>query len=1011
MCNSESERIPLEVLADDFIERQRLGEQPSVEEYASRHPDLEHEILELFPTIAAVERLKVRSKQAVDGRVSLGGTKLERLNEFRIVREIGRGGMGIVYEAEQESLGRRVAVKVLPRQSLLEKKQLERFQREARAAAKLHHTNIVPVFGVGESQGFHYYVMQYIDGVGLDEILADSWNTERGENSKNSPSPGSQTWDTGVQEGTGTQSETHVSADTPRSRQDAPVSDFEPRRQPEDRPRHLPTLPIQNFKTIANIGIQAARALQFAHDQGMLHRDVKPGNLLLDNMGVVWVADFGLVTAMEGPDVSQSGNVVGTLRYMAPERFRGQSDARSDVYSLGLTLYELLTRRPAWSASDRSHLVEQVIRGDLVRARRINPRIPRDLETIVLKATTRDPARRYPTASEMAVDLECFLEGRPIRARRSSSAERLWRWCRRNPIVAGLSTATAVLLVVVTVMATIGYRGEKKQRVGAEATSDLALAALDEIFERFSPAPMTTDSLLAVSNAAGENAGASSQPALSKEVALLLQDLLKFYDKLAEEADESDNLRLRAKSAHARVRVGDIHQRLGDYEQSIEAYQRAIVRYRQIHGSSELEPDALRLQTAFIHNEIGKVKRMMGRGDESVASHGSALEILQTLSADGSQWPVTRFELARTHYLLARKLRPGEGPSSTDSQEHDPPDHFPPRRRFRPAERRPDDHPPRFARRPPPRREFRGAPFDGRSPGGRRLAPEDEENFQNAIGILEGLVSEHPTVGRYRHLLALCFRELAPDRFSQRGASNGESNQKAIDLLETLVDDFPDVPEYRHALAETYSSFDVHRRSVEESDFAAAEEALTTALGHAKRLVDDYANVPAYAISLIHIYHKLAYVQEQRARFAEPEIHRTRIAEAERSLRGAAELQSVLIRRFPNAPAYRIWLGRFQRSLARLLRDEGRFDESRAVLEVAISRLKAELQSEKETPDLHRSLVSHYRNLAETLDQMGETALAMEATLNADEHRKQVGLSVDDHTEYTEETNDRPESE
>jgi serine/threonine protein kinase len=942
---------------------------------------------------------------------SLGGAKLDRLNEFRIVREIGRGGMGIVYEAEQESLGRRVAVKVLPRQSLLEKKQLQRFQREARAAAKLHHTNIVPVFGVGESRGFHYYVMQYIDGVGLDEILAESWNTERGENSRNLPSHGSQTWDTGVQESTGTHSDSHVSADTPPSRQDAPASDLELRPPPEERPGYFAPVPIHDFKTIANIGIQAAKALQFAHDQGMLHRDVKPGNLLLDSMGVVWVADFGLVTAIEGPDVSQSGNVVGTLRYMAPERFQGRSDARSDVYSLGLTLYELLTRRPAWNASDRSHLVEQVIRGDLLRARRINPLIPRDLETIVMKATARDPAHRYRMASDLAADLECYLEGRPIRARRSSSAERLWRWCRRNPIIAGLSTATAVLLVLVAVMATIGYRGERIQREGAEARSDLALTALDEIFERLSPASTTAASQLAVSDEAGENAGVSSEPALSKDVALLLQDLLKFYDKLAEEADDNENQRLRAKSALARVRVGDIHQRLGHYEQSVEAYQRAIVRYRQIHGSSELEPDALRLQTAFIHNEIGKVERMMGRGEESVASHGSALEILNTLSAEGSLWPETRFELARTHYLLARKLRPGEGPSSTGSQEHEPPDHFPPRGRFRPAERRPDGPPPRFARRPPRRDEFRGPPLVGRSPGGRRLAPEDEENFQNAIGILEGLVSEHPTVGRYRHLLALCFRELAPDRFADGAKSNGESIQRAIDLLETLVEDFSDIPEYRHALAETYSSFDVRRRSVEESDFAVAEEALITALGHAKRLVDDYANVPAYAISLIHIYHKLAYVQQQMAKFTEPEIHRTRIAEAERSLRAAAELQSVLIRRFPDAPAYKMWLARFQSSLARLLRDEGRFDESRAVSESAISSLEAELQPELETPNLHRSLVSQYRNLAETLDQMGETALAMEASLNADEHRKQAGLNADNRSDQTGDTNGRPEPE
>ncbi|HRX80365.1 MAG TPA: protein kinase, partial [Pirellulaceae bacterium] len=171
MAEPTVDRDPVEFLAAEFVDRLRDGDRPTVEEYALAHPDWAEQIRDLFPTIAAMENLKLDKEVSSGGRASLGPTKIERLGDLRIVREIGRGGMGIVYEAEQESLGRRVAVKVLPKQSLLDDKHLRRFRREAKTAAKLHHTNIVPILGVGEQDGFHYYVMQIIRGAGLDEII------------------------------------------------------------------------------------------------------------------------------------------------------------------------------------------------------------------------------------------------------------------------------------------------------------------------------------------------------------------------------------------------------------------------------------------------------------------------------------------------------------------------------------------------------------------------------------------------------------------------------------------------------------------------------------------------------------------------------------------------------------------------------------------------------------------------------------------------------------------------
>jgi eukaryotic-like serine/threonine-protein kinase len=310
------------------MERLRQGQRPSIGGYAARHPDLAEEIRDLFPTIAVTERLKARQAQSSDGRATLGPARLERLGDFRLIREIGRGGMGVVFEAEQESLGRRVAVKVLPRQVLLDERHLKRFQREARIAANLHHTNIVEVFGVGEQNGFHYYVMQCIRGIGLDAVIPVLAKLARSQRNIQ-PQPTAEPAATAA-------SENATAEATVRQ-----LLGGEAGVGPDGR------LSSHYWQSVARIALQAAEALRYAHSQGTLHRDIKPANLLLDTQGTVWLADFGLAKAARSDDISLSNDVVGTLRYMAPEQFRGSTDHRSDIYSLGLTLYERLALRSA----------------------------------------------------------------------------------------------------------------------------------------------------------------------------------------------------------------------------------------------------------------------------------------------------------------------------------------------------------------------------------------------------------------------------------------------------------------------------------------------------------------------------------------------------------------------------------------------------------------------------------------------------------------------------------------
>ncbi len=441
----DTERDPVEALADDYVARRRRGETPTIDEYAERCPERADEIRALFPAIAAMERWKPQ----LGPRRDRSGDKLlhpGRLGDCRLIREIGRGGMGIVYEAEQESLGRRVAVKVLPRLPWADDQPMQRFVREARTAANLRHGNIVPVFGVGEDQELHYYIMPLISGVGLDRVV-------RALQQRFAPSYGDLAVDSTADALTAeVQSITQTllddsfpSGSTATSPTESGAADTVKDRPDRSAPASTLALGTRYWRCVARLGIQVADALQHAHEQGVWHRDIKPANLLLDTSGMVWVTDFGLAKAISHDDLSRTGDLVGTLRYMAPERFRGGCDGRSDIYSLGLTLYELVTLQPVQLTGDRAEMVRQASDGHRLPPRALNPRIPRDLETVILKAIDPDPRFRYATAGALSADLARFSAGRPIAARRAALPERVSRWIGRNPVVAGLVITSIVL--------------------------------------------------------------------------------------------------------------------------------------------------------------------------------------------------------------------------------------------------------------------------------------------------------------------------------------------------------------------------------------------------------------------------------------------------------------------------------------------------------------------------------------------------------------------------------------
>jgi serine/threonine protein kinase/WD40 repeat protein len=416
MSDNSDTFLLLDSLTEDFVARLRRGEAPALEDYTRHYPHLADQICRLFPTLIDIESSRGQAAQA----------PVRQIGDYRIIRELGRGGMGIVYEAEQAHLGRRVALKVLPG-SGHDPKRSERFRREAAVAAQLHHTNIVPVFEAGQDGDVDYYAMQLIPGRGLDRFIAELHDQRAaGPPARAASSP--------------TVVAPTVTRRSANSYHQAPLPTRKEGLEPQS-----------TIRFTAEVGIQAARALAHAHERGIVHRDVKPSNLLLDPEGIVWITDFGLVKTA-GSDLTATGALLGTLRYLAPEQLQGRCDARSDIYALGLTLYEVLTLRPAFPESDNLLLLEMVRSGQPIPPRRLDPSIPRDLETIVLKATHKEPGRRYQRADELAEDLRRFLAGEPVRARRVGPIERSWRWARRYPaLAAGVGLILGAILLVVGV--------------------------------------------------------------------------------------------------------------------------------------------------------------------------------------------------------------------------------------------------------------------------------------------------------------------------------------------------------------------------------------------------------------------------------------------------------------------------------------------------------------------------------------------------------------------------------
>ncbi len=754
--SSSRDRVAADPALAELVERltARLhgGEPVDVDAISANHPEYADRLRQLLPALEVLADLgrSAGHEAAPSGPGPLA--QLGVLGDYRIVREVGRGGMGVVYEAWQLSLNRRVALKVLPFAAALDPRQLQRFHNEAQAAAGLHHTQIVPVFAVGVERGVHYYAMQFIEGRPLSEVIRALRRLDLREPTER--------------------------ATPDNAASEPPTALLSSGSSPTGRPF---------FQAVARLGIQAAEALEYAHSLGVVHRDIKPANLLLDTRGEVWVTDFGLarIQAEAGLTLTLTGDVLGTLRYMSPEQAlgrRGLVDHRGDIYSLGVTLYELLTLQPAVSGSDRQEILSRIAFEEPAPPRRINPEVPRELETILLKVMSKEPESRYATAQDLADDLGRFLEHKPIRAKRPTLRERAVKWSRRHP--AYVAFAFILLAVGATALAISSALLARKQlevsrqrdranesaeianaqRALAERNARLARQAVDEMFTQ------VAEKWLA------------DQPKLEQVQREFLEKSLHYYEEFSRQDDPHPSVR--GSVVDALSRVGNIRLRLGAVQAAEDAFRRSLAIAQGLVDEAPSNRE-FRYQIGRDWQQLGIVLLANGKLKDAADAYRQAMETAETLADDPSRTRRYRHLLANVHANLGH----------VQYQLH----------------------------------QFRDA----------------ETELGQAIPILEKLISEDARDRPVReslatHLNTLGSILLASNRFEEAQAVYN----RAIDHWRIVLQHAPGSPDYRDRLAMSIAN--VGAIYFQMNRYPEAEERYRHVLPLRRKLADDFPGVPEY---------------------------------------------------------------------------------------------------------------------------------------------------------------------
>jgi serine/threonine protein kinase/Flp pilus assembly protein TadD len=856
----------------DYLAELEAGRSPDRQAFEARYPELAGQLDDCLIGLEFIQRAasgflarEAPATPPATGEIRPGTV----VGDFRVVRLIGRGGMGVVYEAEQLSLNRRVALKVLPHTAALDPVQLQRFKNEAQAAAHLHHQNIVPVHAVGCEAGVYYYAMQFIEGQTLAGIIHEL----RQLNSRTPAGPPTALAPTLL-------TQEFFSRETPLPPSGLTRDESEASRVKTDRERpidsqtaHVPhaegaaseqasaassppragessTDTTSFFRTVAQLGAQAAEALEHAHNVGVVHRDIKPANLLVDVRGNLWITDFGLAHVQGDTQLTMTGDVVGTLRYMSPEQAlakRGLLDERTDIYSLGATLYELLTLEPAFDGSDRQELLHQIAFEEPKPPRRLNRAVPVDLETILLKALAKEPSGRYATAQEMADDLRRFLSDEPVLARRPTFLQRTAKWCRRHRAVVATAVLVGILVGIVGLMGAtaVFWYGQGQTEVQRRIALDkleLAERAVDDMYVKAQPL-------------------FEREPATDGIQKKLLENALHFYERFALEPGEEQKMRF--KRARAQHRIGEIQLMRGrtaeteqDVRQWNEEAERAARRAAEQLGRLVSEfPDQLVYQREFAQCHVTRALALQSiNSAHCEQAFRVAIESFEQVVARCPELGQYQFELAKSCYQLSTVLMAAN----------------------------------------PPRTEQANAAFSRARDLLVTLGRQDPKNFD------------------YPNYLAAVY-SLRGDFFYQSGRPKEaeESLRTAEEILDRLAANFHVLPDLRHGQSETYTKLGALLE--EKGRSSEAESLFRKAAGVCQELVVSHPRVARYHASLGNALDGVARQVSARGDF-----------------KGARELQEQAVHHgdaarqaSPGNFQYRLWLQDLYRHLAWTLLDLG----------------------------------------------------------------------------------------
>jgi serine/threonine-protein kinase len=822
---------------------------------------------------------------------------------YEVLGILGRGGMGVVYQARDRRLKRVVALKMILAVEHAGPEAAARFRAEAEALARLQHPNIVQVYEVGEQDGRPYLALEYVPGGSLARRLGG-------------------------------------------------------------RP--------QPARPAAELTETLARAVHAAHSAGVVHRDLKPANVLLTSDGTPKITDFGLAKRLDDATQTRTGLILGTPCYMAPEQAEGRNRAigpPADGYALGGILYELLTGRPPFQGTTALDTLQQVRTEEPVSPSRLQPKVPRDLDTICLKCLQKAPDRRYASALDLAEDLRRFLDGRPILARPASVAERAAKWVRRHPAaaaLAGTALAAAVLLLatVLVYTARLGAalrladarrqdaersaaeaeqqrRAEETQRARAQAYYDKALAAVDRMLTRVGQERL------------------ARIPDFEEERSRLLEDALEFYQGFLREKDDPDPA-VRQQTGRAAKRVADIYHLLGRHERAEKAYQEALAlqerladdepdgaRYRDElattrqnlgnlytatgrYGDAEAAyrraldllgpivreyPGAadVRQHLAAVRNNVGVLYRLTGRADAAAAAHGEALALLEPLAKEHpaevgylDDLIVTQRHLAEVHAGTGRLPEADEA--------------------YRAALALYD--------RLPAEQRDRAESLDGLATLRQQRAvllrdtghpTEADDLLKAALAVRERLAREHPRVPDYQDSLAGCWQNLGyAHQMASRWKEAEAAYEKGRDLWARLAQDHPRAVEYPQHQATAQSHLAAVYASTQRP--ADAEKAYREALALQERLAREHPEAPDFRNEAAMTYQNLGILYRDTER----------LPQAEEAVKKALDLRERLAREHPEVPDYRNLLAACLNNLGVVYRFAERPKEAEAVYRRAL---------------------------------------------------------------------------